>query len=252
MGATGHCLKLSGLIYGYGPSLGTQLKKAQGVLDRVDILVPLSDLRPPLGREEKSRQMLAALQMAGDTLGPAGIGFPHATQVESNFLLDMCAQAVQAGAGRLTLYDTNGGSDPFKVADLVAQVREIVKNVELCFHAHNDLGMATANSLAAVMSGADCLDLTVNGLGDRAGNASLEQVALALYLRGMDTGLKLDLLSGLSKTVEAMTLIPISKLAPVIGEFVFCHKSPSHLDAPTLFEAFDPALVGSMRSLCKR
>lgn len=250
MGATGHRLKLSGLIYGHGPHLREQLKKAKGVLDRVDILIPLSDLRPPAGRDEKSRQMHAALQEAGDTLGQASVGFPHATQIEQGLLLDMCNQAVQAGAERITLYDTNGGSDPFRVADLVEKVREIVKNAEICFHAHNDLGMATANSVAAVMAGADCLDVTVNGLGDRAGNASLEQVALALYTMGVAPGLKLDLLRGLSKAVEAMTLIPVSKLAPVVGEFVFCHKSPSHLQTPTLFEAFDPTLVGVMRSLC--
>jgi len=251
MGAPGQRLQLSGLIYGNGPRLVEQLKKAKGVLDRVDILIPLSDLRPPAGRDEKARRMRQALQEAGDTFGRASVGFPHATQVERDLVLEMCGQAVLAGAARITLYDTNGGSEPFTVAALVEQIRGIVQNAEICFHAHNDLGMATANSVAAVMAGAECLDVTVNGLGDRAGNASLEQVALALYSLGVATGLKLDLLRGLSQAVEAMTLIPVSKLAPVVGEFVFCHKSPSHLETPTLFEAFDPALVGARRSVCK-
>jgi len=252
MGATGLRIKLSGLIYGHGPRFREQLNKAKGILHRVDILIPLSDLRPPTGRDEKSRQMSEALKAAGDMFGQASVGFPHATQVEPDFLIDMCSQAALAGAERITLYDTNGSSNPFTVADLVKQVRKIVQNVELCFHAHNDLGMATANSVAAVMAGADCLDVTVNGLGDRAGNASLEQVALALVSIGVAPGIKLDYLRNLSKAVEAMTLIPVGQLAPVVGEFVFCHKSPSHLETPTLFEAFDPTLVGTMRSLAKR
>lgn len=243
-------IRSSGLIYGNGPGWREQIGKAKGVLDRVDILMPLSDARPPADRSDKSRRMREALRVAIDDLGDVGVGFPHATQVEQRFLLEMCGEAVQAGAKRITLYDTNGSSDPWAVAGLVERVRAATR-IRICFHAHNDLGMATANSIAAVRAGATCLDVTVNGLGDRAGNASLEQVALALHARGVGHGLRLDMLRDLSHAVEGMTHVPVSKLAPIVGEFVFRHKSPSHLESPALFEAFDPALVGALRSVCE-
>jgi len=249
-GAADLSIKSSGLIYGIGPGWRDQVGKAKGVLDRVDILTPLSDVRPPSDRSEKARRMRDALRVAIDTVGNVGVGFPHATQVEERFLLEMCDLAVQEGVKRITLYDTNGSSDPWAVERLVGKVREVAAT-EICFHAHNDLGMATANSIAAVRAGAGCLDVTVNGLGDRAGNASLEQVAMALHARGVRHGLRLDMLPGLSRAVEAMTLVPVSKLAPVVGEFAFRHKSPSHLASPALFEAFDPALIGAMRSVCR-
>ena len=122
-------------------------------------------------------------------------------------------------------------------------------NASILFHGHNDLGMATANSLAAVQAGADALDVTVNGLGDRAGNAALEQVALALHLRRFDTGISLGSLRSMSRAVERESGVALSRLAPVVGEFVFQHKSHSHLCMPELFEAFDPALVHDERKI---
>ena len=119
--------------------------------------------------------------------------------------------------------------------------------VPLCFHGHNDLGLATANALSAVQAGADVLDVTVNGLGDRAGNTSLEQIVLCLHLRGVETGVILPDLMILSRTVAEESGVDVSKIAPVVGDYVFCHKSPSHLEYPELFEAFDPGLLGLRR-----
>ncbi len=243
-------VRTSGLVYGNGTAWRGQIAKAKGVLHRIDVLMPLADARPPAERREKSRLMREALRAAAGELGDAGAGFPHATQVERRFLLAMCAEAARAGATRITLYDTNGGSDPWAVQALVEGVR-VITDAAICFHAHNDLGMATANSLAAVRGGATCLDVTVNGLGDRAGNASLEQVAVALHLAGIRHGVRLSALPELSRAVEAATKVPVSPLAPVVGAFVFRHRSPAHLASPSLFEAFDPALVGASRSVCE-
>jgi homocitrate synthase NifV len=243
-------VRTSGLVYGYGPAWREQIGKAKGLLDRLDVLMPLADQRPPAGRKQKITQLREVLGIAGDIHTTVGAGLPHATQAEQDFVLTMCVAAVQAGARRITLYDTNGSADPWSVTALIQAVRKETE-VEICFHAHNDLGMATANSLAAVLAGARCLDVTVNGLGDRAGNASLEQVALALHTRGIPHGLHLDRLRDLSRAVAAMTGVPVSQLAPVVGDFVFRHKSPAHLQTPELFEPYDPALVGAVRSLCK-
>ena len=109
--------------------------------------------------------------------------------------------------------------------------------------------MATANSLAAVYAGAEGLDVTMNGLGDRAGNASLEQVVLSLHLKGFETGIILKDLKSLSESVEKASGLRVSELAPVVGKNIFVHKSPGHLESPDLFEAFNPQLVGSEREL---
>jgi isopropylmalate/homocitrate/citramalate synthase len=244
-------IKKSGLIYAGNPSCPEQIEKASMLLDRVDILMPLSPARKPYDYETKIRLLLEALEYGLAQKAHVGVGFPHATQVESAVLLEIGGMAVKKGADRVTVYDTNGSSDPFFVHDLIKKIKKDL-SVPVFFHGHNDLGLAGANSLAAVYAGAEGLDLTVNGLGDRAGNASLEQLAMALYLRGFETGISLKGLVQLSKAVEKESGIPQSKLAPVAGEFVFSHKSPGHMEHPELFEAFDPGLIGRDRALIQR
>jgi isopropylmalate/homocitrate/citramalate synthase len=210
--------------------------------------MPVSPKRKPHDSNTKISLLLDALAYSLRYHSDVGVGFPHSTQVEVEFLFEISKEAVKNGAKRVTIYDTNGSSDPFSTLNLVKQLRTNL-DVTLFFHGHNDLGLATANSLAAVYAGVDGLDVTVNGLGDRAGNASLEQVVLGLYLKGFNTGVKLEDLRRLSKTVEEESGVEVSKLAPVVGEYIFSHKSPSHLDNPGLFEPFDPQLVDSYRKL---
>ena len=175
-----------------------------------------------------------------------GVGFPHATQANIEFLLMIARLAQQSGAKRLTIYDTNGSSDPFAVKDLIRRIAGVA-GVPLFFHAHNDLGLATANSLAAVYAGACGLDTTVNGLGDRAGNAAFEQVALCLSLKGVSTGVKMRHIRRLSKAVERESGVRNSEIAPVVGNHVFSHKSPGHFENLALFEAYEPLLIGLKR-----
>jgi homocitrate synthase NifV len=246
----GWAIRTSGLIYAYDPACIQQIEAAKKYLDRFDLLMPLSGKRPPYRNEDKIRVLLDMLGHGLKTNSEIGVGFPHAIQSDGKFLLELATEAMKAGAKRVTIYDTNGASDPFSVFDLIKRLKEKI-SVPLFFHGHNDLGLATANSISAVYAGAEGLDVTVNGLGDRAGNAPLEQVAVALYLRGFETGLALDALQRLSKTVAQESGIDVSKLAPVVGEYVFWHKSPAHLDHVELFEAFDPAIIGARRQLMK-
>lgn len=243
-------IRTSGLIYAYNRNCVQEIEEAGRYLDRLDILMPVSERRMPKDRDEKIRHILNRLAYALDVQSNVGVGFPHSTQAEIEFLLEIGKESVQKGAKRVTIYDTNGSSDPFEIYDLMTRLRKEL-DVTLCFHGHNDLGMAGANALSAVYAGADVLDVTINGLGDRAGNASFEQVLLALHLKGIDTGIILKDVILLSKTVEAASGISVSRLAPVVGAYSFCHKSPSHLEIPDLFEAFDPALIGSSRSSTK-
>jgi homocitrate synthase NifV len=241
-------VKTSGLVYAYHPRWQSDVEAAVASLDRFDILMPVSPKRKPFDRNEKAALLVQVLDFAVAVQSDVGVGFPHSTQVEVEFLLEIAGLAVEKGAKRVTIYDTNGSSDPFAVWDLVGRLRKAL-NVALFFHGHNDLGLAVANSLAAVYAGVDGLDVTVNGLGDRAGNASLEQVAMALHMKGFQTGIALEKLTRLSKTVEEESGIEVSKLAPVIGEYVLSHISASHLEMPEQFEAFDPQLIGGQRKV---
>ena len=243
-------LKTSGLIYSYNPLCREEIEEASKYLNRFDLLMPVSPKRKPYDRDTKISLLLDALVYSLHYRSDVGVGFPHSTQTEFEFLLKISKESVKNGAKRVTVYDTNGSSDPFTVYDLIKQLKNNL-NVTLFFHGHNDLGLATANSLAAVYAGADGLDVTINGLGDRAGNASFEQVVLGLHLKGFDTGVILEDLMRLSKTVEEESGVEVSKLAPIVGEYIFSHKSTSHLENPELFEPFDPELICSDRELDK-
>jgi homocitrate synthase NifV len=241
-------LRTSGLIYAHTPSCTREIEEAALCLDRFDLLVPASPQRQPCDPREKVRFVQEAVVHAVERHNDFGVGFPHSFQTEVEFLLELAGEATRCGAQRVTVYDTNGNADPFAVHALIQRFKKHL-DVALFFHGHNDLGLATANSLAAIYAGADGVDVTVNGLGDRAGNAALEQVAAALHLKGFYTGVVLQELKELSRTVAEASGVPVSKLAPVVGEYVFWHRSPSHLENPGLFEAFDPRLLCSERKL---
>ena len=244
-------IKTSGLVYAYSPTYRQEIEISAKHLDRFDILMPLSEKRKPYNQNAKIKCLLDVLAYAFKFQPDVGAGFPHATQINIDLLLEISQAAAEKGAKRVVVYDTNGSAEPFPVHNLIKRLKEKL-NVPLCFHGHNDLGLATANALSAVYAGADVLDVTVNGIGDRAGNASLEQVVLCLHLAGVDTGIKLPDLKILSRTVAEESGVDVPKLAPVVGDYVFRHKSPSHLENPELFEAFDPALLECNRTLIER
>ena len=246
--AEGLQIRTSGLVFAASPSYREEVDAVSACVDGFELLMPVSEQRKPYDRDTKTRLLLDALDYSLKHSSCVGVGFPHSTQVAPEFLLEISWESVRKGAKRVLIYDTSGSADPFAVYSLVRSLKESV-NVPLFFHGHNDLGMATANSVAAVRAGVDGLDATVNGLGDRAGNASLEQVAMVLHLQGLETGISLDTLRELSETVERESGIKVSKLAPVVGEFVATHKSPAHLENPGLFEAFDPSLISLQRKI---
>jgi methanogen homocitrate synthase len=249
--ARGLSTRTSGLVYSFNNQAREEIKEASKYLNRFDLLMPVSSKRKPYDPNDKMNQLIEILSFSLHHSTEIGVGFPHAAQTDIEFLQNISSEAVKRGAQRVTLYDTNGSLDPFDVYHLINKLKEAFE-VPLFFHGHNDLGMATANSLAAVYAGADGLDVTVNGLGDRAGNASLEQVVLSLHLKGFETGIILKDLKSLSENVEKASGLLVSELAPVVGKHIFVHKSPGHLESPDLFEAFDPQLVGSKRELTNK
>jgi len=243
-------IRTSGLVYSFSPRCKEDIVRLSECLDRFDILMPVSEKRRPFDRGTKTSLLLEVLDFSLQHAADVGVGFPHSTQADPGFLQEISRAAVKRGTRRIVVYDTNGSAEPSEVYELIKRLRPAV-DVPLFFHAHNDLGLATANSLAAVHAGADGLDTTVNGLGDRAGNASFEQVVMVLHLKGFSSGISLEALKGLSEVVAEESGVEIPGLAPILGEHIATHKSPGHLEIPELFEAFDPSLVGLDRKIDK-
>jgi len=243
-------IRTSGLVYSFSPRCKEDIVRLSECLDRFDILMPVSEKRRPFDRGTKTSLLLEVLDFSLQHTADVGVGFPHSTQADPGFLQEISRAAVKRGTRRIVVYDTNGSAEPSEVYELIKRLRPAV-DVPLFFHAHNDLGLATANSLAAVHAGADGLDTTVNGLGDRAGNASFEQVVMVLHLKGFSSGISLEALKGLSEVVAEESGVEIPGLAPILGEHIATHKSPGHLEIPELFEAFDPSLVGLDRKIDK-
>ena len=148
------------------------------------------------------------------------------------FLLELAVAAQSLGAHRVRLADTVGVWDPPQTAQCVCDVRAVADRVQLGLHAHNDLGLATANSLAARAAGADSVDVTVLGLGERAGNAPLEQVVMALRVTaGVDCGVDTRHLTDLCRLVAAAAGESIPPRQPIVGRAVFEHESGVHVHA---------------------
>jgi 2-isopropylmalate synthase len=160
-----------------------------------------------------------------------------------------------AGARTLNLPDTVGCATPEQVAEMIRGVRARVPELEaatISFHGQDDLGLATANSLAALAAGAGQVECTVNGIGERAGNTSLEEVAAALRVHGprlgITTGLKLETLYALSRAVAERSGIEVPANKAVVGRNAFRHASGIHQDGVLkhreTYETLDPAWIG--------
>jgi homocitrate synthase NifV len=181
------------------------------------------------------------------------VGCEDASRADPEFLLKVAEIAQASGAQRLRFADTLGVMEPFGVHKVISSIRSAC-DIEIEMHAHDDLGLATANSLAAALAGATHINTTVNGLGERAGNAPLEEVALGLKkLYGMQTGIDLTHFTELSKLVAAASGRPIPWQKSVVGEGVFTHEAGIHVDGllkdPDTYQGYDPVEVGRQHKL---
>lgn len=178
-----------------------------------------------------------------------------ASRGSTELVCELAAHASESGIARLFLCDTVGAAHPVKLKALVAAVAGAVDGrCELGIHCHDDLGMATANTLAAAEAGATVLSATVNGLGERAGNAPLHEVALGTrLLLDKKHGLDLERLPELAALVEKIAGVFLSPLTPVVGRNAFRHESGIHVDgmlkAARVYEELKPELVGRTREL---
>ncbi|MCR2821639.1 2-isopropylmalate synthase [Lederbergia panacisoli] len=171
------------------------------------------------------------------------------------FLAQIVEQAIKAGASVINIPDTVGYATPQEYGALFKYLKENVPNIgeaKLSAHCHNDLGMAVANTLAAIENGADQIEGTVNGIGERAGNVALEEVGVALYTRKdfyqIETNLTLNEIKRTSQLVSKLTGMAIQANKAVVGKNAFAHESGIHQDGvlkePTTYEIITPELIG--------
>lgn len=181
------------------------------------------------------------------------VSVEDATRTPLQRLLDFFSKVVEVKPDRIGLADTAGCITPSGMKYLVRKIRRNI-DVKVAVHCHNDFGLAAANSLAAYEAGAGAISVTVNGIGERAGNAALEEVVTALYfLYGVDLGLRLELLKPLSELVAKLSGISLNPLKPIVGENAFRHESGIHvaavLEYPRMYEPYEPSLVGNRRQI---
>ena len=176
-----------------------------------------------------------------------------ATRTDIEFLKRIYSKAEECGADRVHIADTTGAITPQGIDYLV---KELVKDIDIdiALHLHNDFGLAVINSITGVLAGAKAVSTTVNGIGERAGNASLEELIMAMkILYGKDYGFKTKYIKELSDLVSKASGLPIPYNKPIVGNNVFRHESGIHVDAvieePLCYEPYLPELVGQKRQL---
>ena len=192
-----------------------------------------------IGREEALGAAVEWVRYARRRLGPDSeleFSAEDASRTDPEFLLRVYEAVVDAGATTVNVPDTVGYAIPAEFARLVGRVVERVGSAAtVSVHCHNDLGLATANTLAAVQAGARQVEVTVNGLGERAGNASLEEVVMALRTRagefeGLAARVATEQISAASRLVSYLTGFPVQPNKAIVGSNVFAHESGSHQD----------------------
>jgi 2-isopropylmalate synthase len=228
---------------------------------RIHVFLASSDLhlefKLKMGRQEALDLAGESVRLARSLCDDVEFSPEDSTRSDRDFLVEMVRIAVDAGATTINMPDTVGYSTPEEYGQMFAEVRQRVpaideKGVILSSHCHDDLGLAVANSLAAIQAGARQVECTINGIGERAGNAALEEIAAALYVRGDRYGVNTSItMANLYPTSQVLGQIITFKPSPnkaVVGDNAFAHESGIHqhgmLANPLCYEIMTPALVG--------
>lgn len=218
----------------------------------INLSIPVSDVQLQHKLQRDRAWALANITrivtLAVDTGVEVCVGCEDASRAEPNFLYRVAEAAQAAGASRLRFADTLGLLDPFTAFKHIAKLRSVV-DLDIEMHAHDDLGMATANTIAAVLAGATHINTSVNGLGERAGNAPLEEAVMALsVIYNINTGIDAQRFPVLSRLVSQASGRPVAANKSIVGAAVFTHESGIHVDGLLKnvlnYQTFDPAIVG--------
>lgn len=208
-----------------------------------------------LNREQVVARAIEAVTFARSLCPDIEFSAEDAARTEPDFLAEVVEKVIAAGAGTVNIPDTVGYAMPAQFAETIAMLKRTVRNVDravLSVHCHDDLGLAVANSLAAVQAGARQVECTVNGVGERAGNCSLEEVVMAMKTRAdflkVHTGIRTEQLCAASRVVSKNTGFVVARNKAVVGDNAFAHESGIHqhgmMKHASTYEIMKPEDVG--------
>jgi len=232
---------------------------------RIHVFLASSDLhleyKLKISRQQALDQVGDSVRQARSLADDVEFSPEDATRADRSFLVEMVRVAVEAGATTINMPDTVGYTTPEEYCAMFREVRERIPAIDaqgviLSSHCHDDLGLAVANSLAAIRGGARQVECTINGIGERAGNAALEEIAAALYVRKdffeVKNSIALDKISPASQVLGNIITFRPSPNKAVVGDNAFAHESGIHqhgmLANPLCYEIMTPALVGVART----
>ena len=226
---------------------------------RIHVFLATSDIhlkyKLRISRQQCLDQAAEAVRLAKTFCEDVEFSPEDATRSDREFLCDVLAAVVEAGATTLNIPDTVGYTTPAEFGELIQTIREKVcasADVIISAHCHNDLGLAVANSLAAVAAGARQVECTINGIGERAGNASLEEIVMAMRVRpdrlAYETGVVTEHLYATSQMLSEITGVAVQPNKAIIGRNAFAHEAGIHQDGmlknPLTYEIMTPQSVG--------
>jgi isopropylmalate/homocitrate/citramalate synthase len=249
---------LSAEIWGFSRAVPADLELLVELGVRFSVIEsPISDLKLDaigVSRDRMVERITSAMRFAADNGIHAAFFGVDSTRAERDFYRRVYSEAVEAGAREVVAVDTLGIASPEAVADLVGMTVELVgPDVPVHFHGHNDFGVATASAVAAVRAGAACVQGTINGMGERAGNANLGEVALTLRaLYGVESNLRLDRIRAVSARVQELSGYELEPWKPVTGETLYRRESgavASQFHDPPSIEPYSSELVAAERGI---
>ncbi len=226
---------------------------------RIHVFLATSDIhlqyKLRITRDQCVAQAREAIQLAKSFCDDVEFSPEDATRTDPDFLCRVLDAVVEAGATTLNIPDTVGYTVPSEFGELIATIRRRVggiENVTISAHCHNDLGMAVANALAAVAAGARQVECTINGIGERAGNASLEEIVMAMRVRPdrypYETGIASEQIFAASQMLSEITGVPVQPNKAITGRNAFAHEAGIHQDGvlknPLTYEIMTPKSVG--------
>jgi 2-isopropylmalate synthase len=222
--------------------------------DIVSLIQGTSDIRMEVTKTSRAAVLDRAVEAVRYAVGRGSLVVyspTDTTRTDIGFLRELIEAAAAEGAERIAISDTVGVANPGMMRDLIHKICQWV-DLPVQVHCHNDFGLGLANTLASVEGGATIVDATVNGLGERSGNAALDEVAVALkQFYGIETGVQLGQMVALSRYVEEITGVPLPFNKPLVGDYAFAHKLDIHvrhvMDHPPLIEPLPPQTVGNRR-----
>ncbi len=225
-------------------------------VDEIGMFIACSDLhlkyKLNMSREQVKDAAVREVEFAKDHGLPVSFVTEDTFRADLDYVVELYNACIEAGATRAVVCDTVGIMTPAGIRWFLGQLRPRLRPIQLSFHGHNDFGLAVANSLAALESGVEVPHTCVNGLGERSGNASFEELVMVLQsLYGIDTGIDTTRLYEVALLVEKLSGVPIGVHKPVVGHNAFSHESGIHADGvikhALTYEPIQPESIGRQR-----